>query len=377
MSQKITFHVPFIAPETQAGVNKVLDSKNLAGNNVHTKSIHQFFSEQFGFMKSFFVHSASLALQMAAILCDLKDGDEVLVPSYSYVTTASSFLMNGSKIVFCDCEPYRPHIEPNSIRQNISSRTKALVVMHYGGISCNMKEIVQIAKEHNLLLIEDCAHAIGSREKSRPLGTYGDISVFSFQQSKNVQCGEGGLLVVNNLKLQDLADLIWNEGTNKSEFDKGNISHYEWVSKGSSYQPSDLMAVTLATQLPYINKINERILFLWNRYYKSLKEVAPNYDYVAVPQMGNSVHGFYIVCESIEQLSKLKQHLNLNGVASHSHYTCLHQSPYWSKIDASTFLPNAEFFAGHLLRLPLYYDLNTESQDQIIDLTKTFFQKKL
>ncbi len=288
----IPFNKPLKLGSESNFIDEVLAHGVLAGNGVYTRKCHLFFEECFGFVSTFLTSSCSQALQIAASLCDLKDGDEVIVPSYGYVTTASSFNVNGARLVFVDSEERRPHICPIDIEQKISSKTKVLVVIHYAGVACDMDRIMKLVDKHNLLLIEDCAQAINVTYDNKYLGSFGDFATFSFHETKNIHCGEGGLLVVNNSSKVEKARQIWQEGTNRYDFETGLTKKYEWVVNGSSYQPSELNAAFLFGQLQKINRVTKERLEKWNLYSSSFKELnstsslQPNILLVIADDMG-------------------------------------------------------------------------------------------
>ena len=379
MKQKIDLKIPFNKP-THVGTEKnlvleAIENESLAGNNDFTKKCHTFFKDSYGFENSFLTHSCSLALEMAASLCNLKPTDEVIVPSYAYVTDASSFIKVETKVVFADSRSESPHISYISIREKITSKTKVLLIVHYAGVSCDMEEILKIVKEFNLILIEDCAQAIHAKYKDTYLGTFGHMSTFSFHETKNIQCGEGGLLVINDSKLLDQAIQIWNEGTNKNHFIKGEVSSYEWTTIGSSYQPSELTASFLYSQLKKVNVISDKRKIKWTFYQRNLKrfEIENKIELPVINDESYNAHIFYIKLKNKNEREKLQLFLRGNDIETTFHFLPLHKSRYWLTFNENETLKNAENWFDCLLRLPLYDSINEEDQKRVIKLITAFF----
>ncbi len=312
---------------------------------------------------------------MAATLCEFGEGDEVIVPSFGYVTTASAFHARGAKVVFADSDPNRPHISAETIKRQLSPKTRALVIIHYAGMACDMEAIMTLVKQHKLILIEDCAHAINAYYQDKPLGSFGHLSTFSFHETKNIHCGEGGLLVVNTPEWVSKAENAWQEGTNRTEFKKGLTDKYEWVSLGSSYQPSELSAAFLYAQLEHLEQIHRQRLSLWSGFYDALKPLEEA-GFIYLPLVndpGYNGHIFYLQCRSKAERDALIHYLTKNGIMAIFHYLPLHLSPYWLSQHTARQLPYAKAWSDRILRLPLYYSLNTDNQQYITDQTKRFF----
>ena len=376
----IPFNKPIVTGTEENLISKVINNGTFGGNNYYTEKCHDFFRNNYGFKNSFLTHSCSLALEIAAILCDLSPRDEVIIPSYAYVTDASSFVKTGAKVVFADSEETSPNISPISIREKINSKTKVLVIVHYASIACDMSEILNIVEEFNLILVEDCAQGIHAKYKNKFLGSFGHISTFSFHETKNIQCGEGGLLVINDLGLLEKSSQIWNEGTNKKDFIDGKVSSYEWTTLGSSYQPSEITAAFLYSQLTQIEKITERRKNKWQFYYKELIHLEKENKIILQKKDSNSsfnAHIFYIKLNSKNEREKLQQYLKYKKISATFHFLPLHKSNYWlNKENNDLTLTNAENWSDCLIRLPLYDSIKLTQQTIVIDSLLSFFNQK-
>lgn len=379
IKQKVS--IPFNFPNTTGHeillIHEVIKNGKFSGNKDYSKSCQQFFQETFDFGPSFLTNSCSKALEIAAQLCNLTSNDEVIVPSYAYVTDASAFAKTGSKVIFADSKKTSPHIDPNSIIKKITENTKVLLIIHYGGIPCDMDAILKIAKDHNLILIEDCAQAIQLKYKNDYVGSFGDFSTFSFHETKNIHCGEGGMLVVNNKEFLKEARRIWQEGTDKHEYENGEKTAYEWVNLGSSYQPPEISAAFLFAQLQEIDSITEKRKMLWVNYYNGLSSLVkfcyPNLD---ITQKDFNGHVFYLELHSIQQRDSLINYLKNRGVQSSFHYIPLHTSSYWLNKNPKVKIENAEYWHDSIVRLPIYNDLSYVDQKLIIELVIQFFQEQ-
>ena len=350
----------------------------ISGNGYYTQQCHKYFKEYMGFRNCLLTSSCTDALEMAAILIDIMPGDEVIIPSYTFVSTANAFVLRGAKIVFADSYPDNPNIDASTLSSLITPNTKAIVVVHYAGVACDMDRVMNLAKEHNLYVIEDAAQAIDSFYKGKPLGSIGHLAAFSFHETKNIISGEGGMLVVNDEHFDQRAEIIWEKGTNRSAFFRGEVDKYSWVDVGSSFLPSDVTAAFLYAQLENIEKIQTRRKKLWNAYYEGLKGLEEEglLQLPKVPEYATfNGHLFYIVCSSMEERSSIISFLKGYNIHPVFHYLSLHKSPYYSKENESHVLRNCDNFADRLLRLPLYYELDRENQDRIISLISTFIKK--
>ena len=372
-------NIPFNKPhltgkETHYIYQAVADGK-LSGNGVFTKKCQQFFEERYGFKKCLLTTSCTDALEMAAILCDIQPGDEVIVPSYTFVSSALAFVRAGAKIVFADSMKENPNIDTENIEALITPRTKAIVPVHYAGVACDMDRIMEIATRHNILVVEDAAQAIDSYYKGRPLGSIGHLSAFSFHETKNIIAGEGGMLCINDERFIRRAEIIWEKGTNRAEFFRGEVNKYGWVDTGSSFLPSEVIAAFLWAQLEHMDDIQARRKHLWELYYTHLSPLAssPN-SLIALPSLPeyatNNAHMFYLVCNNLEQRTALIKRLKDNGVLAVFHYLSLHSSPYYTDKHDGRELLECDRYADCLVRLPMYYDLKDEEVIEICDIIK-------
>lgn len=349
----------------------VVDNHKISGNGEFTKKCQRFFEEKYGFRKCLLTTSCTDALEMAAILCDIQPGDEVIVPSYTFVSSALAFVRAGAKIVFSDSMERNPNIDAERIEDLITPRTKAIVPVHYAGVACDMDRIMEIADRHGLLVVEDAAQAIDSYYKGRPLGSIGHFAAFSFHETKNIISGEGGLLVINDERFIRRAEIIWEKGTNRAEFFRGEVNKYGWCDTGSSFLPSEVIAAFLWAQLEQIDQIQEKRKSLWVHYYKSLEPCADAgcFRLPDVPDFAtNNAHMFYLVCNSLAERTALIKRLKENDVQAVFHYLSLHSSPYYLDKHDGRELPNCDRFADCLVRLPMYYDLNEDQIEAICEL---------
>jgi dTDP-4-amino-4,6-dideoxygalactose transaminase len=334
--------------------------------------------KKYGFNKVFLSNSCTVALEMAAVLADVKTGDEVIMPSFTYVSTANAFALRGAKIIFADSRADHPNIDENIIEKLVTEKTKVIVVMHYAGVACNMQKIMSIAAKHNLLVIEDAAQCIDSFYKNKPLGSIGNIGCFSFHETKNIQCGEGGFMVVNDPALIDRTEVIRNKGTNRTSFIKGEVSKYQWVDIGFSSLPGRITAAFLHHQIGKIDEVQKKRKILWEHYYKRLNILSswgvmlPRvFDYAS-----NNAHIFYFTCVSYSERNELISFLNSKKIHAVFHYQALHRSEYYLKSNKNMSLPNAEKYSDCLIRIPLFFDLTMEEVDLISDSIIDFYNKK-
>jgi dTDP-4-amino-4,6-dideoxygalactose transaminase len=342
-----------------------------------TQKCHSFFEERYGYKRVLLTTSCTDALEMSAILADIKPGDEVIIPSFTFVSTALAFVRQGAKIVFADSNSQNPNIDVAQIEELITPRTKVIVPVHYAGIACDMDPIMDLARKNNLLVIEDAAQAIDSFYKGIPLGSIGQMSTFSFHETKNINSGEGGMLAINDSKFMKRAEIIWEKGTNRSEFFRGEVNKYGWVDIGSSFLPSDIIAAYLFAQLENLDPIQTKRKNLWNAYYHGLEDICNRYD-VRLPVIPdyatNNGHMFYLVCSSLQQRTALIEHLKNDNIHAVFHYLSLNNSPYYhDKHDGRT-LVNSDKYTDQLVRLPFYYELSLTDVERIIDSIKRFFK---
>ena len=373
----IPFNKPHLTGKEAHYMYQAVAEGKLSGNGAFTKKCQHFFEERYGFKKCLLPTSCTDALEMAAILCDIQPGDEVIVPSYTFVSSALAFVRAGAKIIFADSMEENPNIDAELIEALITPRTKVIVPVHYAGVACDMDRIMEIAEKHNLIVVEDAAQAIDSYYKGRPLGSIGHLSAFSFHETKNIISGEGGMLCINNERFIRRAEIIWEKGTNRAEFFRGEVNKYGWVDTGSSFLPSEVIAAFLWAQLEQLDDIQSRRKHLWDLYYSCLTPLAlsPN-SLIALPGLPeyatNNAHMFYLVCNNLEERTKLIKHLKDNGILAVFHYLSLHSSPYYQDKHDGRALPECDRYADCLVRLPMYYELKDEGIFEMCKLINNY-----
>lgn len=367
----IPFNKPFLTGQETYYIIDAVNSGKISGNGNYTQKCHQLFRDKYSFKKVLLTTSCTDALEMAAMLTDIQPGDEVIVPSYTFVSSALAFIRQGATIVFADSYAANPNIDAAQIKALITPKTKALVVVHYAGVACDMDCIMELAHKHHLFVIEDAAQAIDSFYKGRPLGSIGHLGCFSFHETKNIQCGEGGMLAINDESMAKRAEIIWEKGTNRAEFFRGEINKYGWVDTGSSFLPSEVTAAFLYAQLENIDKIQQKRKELWDSYYQLLKPLAQkgHFQLPSIPGYAtNNAHMLYIVCNSLEDRSKIIEKTKKAGVLTVFHYLSLHQSDFYASKHDGRVLPNADCFSNRLLRLPFYYELTMQQVELTTNL---------
>lgn len=377
MKNHIAFNKPYLTGKEISYIKDAVSIKgHISGNGYYTKKCQHFFEEKYSFKKTLLTTSCTDALEMCAILLNIKEGDEIIMPSYTFVSTANAFVLRGAKIIFADSKKDNPNIDETKIPSLITKRTKAIVVVHYAGVACNMDVIMDIANEHNLFVVEDAAQAIDSYYKNKPLGSIGHLGTFSFHETKNIQCGEGGLLAINDLQFKERAEIIWEKGTNRSAFFRGEIDKYGWVDVGSSFLPSDINAAFLWAQLEQLEKIQEKRKLIWNSYHRGLQKLK-KYG-ILLPEIPsyatNNAHMYYFVCNTVEERTALISYLKSLNVNSVFHYLSLHQSPFFKKKYKSKALINADLYSEKLVRLPLFYELTPTELNKIINSILDFYE---
>ncbi len=365
----IPFNLPLFTGREKQYTSEVIKKRKFSGDGVFTQKCNLYLERYLKCKKALLTTSGTHALEMAALLIDIKKGDEVIMPSFTFVSTANAFVLQGAKIVFVDIRPDTMNIDESLIEKAISSKTKAIVVVHYGGISCEMDQIMRIAKRHKLFVVEDAAHAIISKYKNKYLGTIGDIGCISFHETKNITCGEGGAVFLNHKSFTERAEIIREKGTNRSKFYRGEIDKYTWVDIGSSYLPSEISAAFLYAQLQEVKKITKYRLALWNLYYKTLKNLEENgFIQLSVIPKGcvHNGHLFYIKTKNLQERSKLISFLKLKGIMAVFHYIPLHSSAagkLFGCFRGKDVFTTKE--SEKILRLPMFYDLK-EPQVKLI-----------
>lgn len=375
-------NIPFNKPhltgkEAHYMYEAVYDGK-LSGNGKFTKRCQQFLERRYGFKKCLLTTSCTDALEMCAILCDVGPGDEVIVPSYTFVSSALAFVRAGAKIVFADSMSLNPNIDAERIEALVTPRTKVIVPVHYAGVACDMDAIMDIAVRHNLIVVEDAAQAIDSFYKGRSLGSIGHLAAFSFHETKNIISGEGGCLCINDERFIRRAEIIWEKGTNRAEFFRGEVNKYGWVDTGSSFLPSEVISAFLWAQLESIDEIQTRRKYLWNEYCRLLKPEAERgmFTLPDIPEYAtNNAHMFYLVCRSLDERTGLIAYLKEHGILAPFHYLSLHKSEYYIKhFSERPDLPNADRYTDTLVRLPMFYELTMEQVDCIVNCIRDFYK---
>ena len=374
---RIHFNQPFLTgKEAHYIYQAVYGEGKLSGNGKFTRLSHSFFEKKYGFRKCLLTCSCTDALEMASILCNIQPGDEVIMPSYTFVSTANAFVLRGANIIFADSEKERPNIDAEKIESLITDKTKVIVPVHYAGMACDMDKIMALAKKYNLFVVEDAAQAIDSYYKGKPLGGIGHLATFSFHETKNIISGEGGMLVVNDEKLVKRAEIIWEKGTNRAAFYRGEVDKYGWVDVGSSYLPSELVAAFLFAQLENLEQIQKRRIEIWNRYYNSL-EILEKKGICEMPKVAsyatNNAHMFYLVFKNADDRNNLMDSLKSKGILTVFHYLSLHKSPFYESKHDGRELPLSDFYTENLLRLPMYFSLSESEQKEVIDSILSFF----
>ncbi len=340
-----------------------------------TRNCEQFFEQKFGFGKTLLTPSCTHALEMAALLLNIQPGDEVIMPSYTFVSTANAFALRGAKIVFADSCADHPNIDANEVTKLVTPKTKAIVVVHYGGVGCDMDALSSIALKNGIHIVEDAAHGFYAAHNEKYLGTFGSIGTMSFHETKNVSCGEGGLITINDKSLQQRAEIIREKGTNRKAFSRMETDHYSWVDIGSSYLMSEFSAAILAAQLEKAEAVTLKRTVLCARYNEKLQPLAQDGLLGLSPHISGNGHLFYITCKSLEERTALTKHLSVKGIDAVFHYLSLHSSPYFSKQHDGRELPNSDRFMYCLLRLPMYYDLEIADVDRVCDAISSFYKR--
>ena len=367
---KVPFNKPYLTGKEAHYMYQAVYGGKLSGNGIFTKKCQEYFEKQYGFKKSLLTTSCTDALEMCAILADIQPGDEVIVPSYTFVSTALAFVRQGAKIVFADSCPDNPNIDTTRIEELITPKTKAIVPVHYAGVACDMDPIMDLARKYNLLVIEDAAQAIDSYYKGKPLGSIGHLAAFSFHETKNIISGEGGMLAINDERFIRRAEIIWEKGTNRAEFFRGEVNKYGWVDTGSSFLPSEVIAAFLWAQLENLEAIQQRRKAIWNRYNDAL--LAADLSKISLPNIPNyatnNAHMYYLVCQSLEQRTELIKRLKENEILAVFHYLALHNSEYYRDKHDGRNLNNTDRFADCLVRLPMFYELTNAQIDKIVQI---------
>ncbi|WP_029233396.1 dTDP-4-amino-4,6-dideoxygalactose transaminase [Butyrivibrio sp. VCB2006] len=376
----INFNVPPVVGGEVEFIEDAIKDRKICGDGKYTKLCNQWFKEHTNAGGVLMTTSCTHATELAALLCDIQPGDEVIMPSYTFVSTADAFVLRGAKVVFVDIRPDTMNIDENLIEEAITDRTRAIVPVHYAGVSCEMDRIMDIARKHNLFVVEDAAQGVMSEYKGQALGTIGDIGCYSFHETKNLSMGEGGAILIKDKDKLELAEIIREKGTNRSKFFRGQIDKYTWVEAGSSYLPSELNCAYLWAQLLKADEIFSNRMAIWDRYYEELKPLE-NKGIISLPfvptNCKHNAHMFYIKSKDLYERTELISYLKENGVMAVFHYIPLHSAPAGKKY--GVFHGEDKFTtkeSERLLRLPLYYGMNYEDQSKVIELVKLFYSRK-
>lgn len=372
----INFNKPYLTGDETRYIEDAVASGKISGNGKYTQLCQNFFEKKYGFGKCLLTTSCTDALEMAAILINIGPGDEVIIPSYTFVSTANAFVLRGAKIIFADSGVDNPNIDVNKLESLVTSKTKAIVPVHYAGIACDMDVIMEIASRYNLFVIEDAAQAVdsfytGKDGIKKALGSIGHLAAFSFHETKNIISGEGGMLAVNDSQFFERAEIIWEKGTNRSAFFRGEIDKYGWVDIGSSFLPSEVIAAFLWAQIEHLEQIQKKRKKIWNQYYNGLKNSSVKYGF-RLPQIPNyatnNAHMFYLVFESSKKRDNCIATLKNNKIHSVFHYLSLHKSPYFIDKHEGEDLKFSNYYSDTLLRLPFYYELSPKEIEHIINV---------
>ncbi len=373
----IPFNKPFLTGKETDYITQAVQSGKISGNGMFTQKCHEFFQNRYGIKKCLLTTSCTDALEMCAMLIDCKPGDEVIVPSYTFVSSALAFVRQGAKVVFADSQVDSPNIDVARLEELVNIKTKAIVVVHYAGIAVDMDAVMQLANRHNLVVIEDAAQSIDSYYKNNPLGSIGHLATFSFHETKNVISGEGGMLAINDEQYIKRSEIIWEKGTNRASFFRGEVNKYSWVDTGSSFLPSEVIAAFLYAQLEQLDKIQIRRKQIWSKYHDGLLAQANlgSFKLPVIPNYAtNNAHMFYLVCNNLQDRTNLIEHLKNDGIWSVFHYLSLHKSDYYKDKHDGRGLANADKFESCLVRLPFYFELTDEQLDKIIQSVISFYK---
>ena len=374
----ISFNVPPYCGKEDEYVIEAIRNHKICGDGEFTKKCSKWLEENTGTEKALLTTSCTHATEMAALLCDIKPGDEIIMPSYTFVSTADAFVLRGAKVVFVDIRPDTMNIDEKKIEAAITKKTKAIVPVHYAGVACEMDTIMNIARRYNLFVIEDAAQGVMSKYKGKALGTIGDYGCYSFHETKNYSMGEGGALLIKNADMIENAEILREKGTNRSKFFRGQIDKYTWVNYGSSYLPSELNAAYLWAELEMADIINEDRLRSWNHYYDGLQYLAENgkIDLPCIPkECEHNAHMFYIKAKDLDERTKLISYMKEHGIGCVFHYIPLHSAPAgrrFGRFCGEDIYTTKE--SERLMRLPMYYGLKLEDIDRVIETIEKFYK---
>lgn len=370
----IPFNKPYFSGRELKYIGEVCRSTTMSGNGDFTKKCQHYFEERYCFKKCLLTTSGTDALEMCAMLCNLNPGDEVIVPSYTFVSTALAFLREGAKVVFADSSKETPNCEAANIESLITPKTKVIAVVHYAGVACDMDAIMGLAEKYHLLVVEDAAHSIDSFYKGKPLGGIGHLGAFSFHETKNISSGEGGMIAINDERFIRRSEIIWEKGTNRAEFYRGMVNKYGWCDMGSSFLPSEFNAAYLWAQLEQLDDIQGKRKHIWQMYDDGLRgKIDPAIKLVDIPNYAtNNGHMYYMVCPSLDYRTKLMSYLKEKGIQTTFHYLPLHSSEYYKGKHDGRVLANCDRYADCLVRLPLFYELKDDDVKYIVESILSF-----
>ncbi|MDA3926947.1 MAG: dTDP-4-amino-4,6-dideoxygalactose transaminase [Kiritimatiellae bacterium] len=378
MKFKTPFNKPFVISKELDYITQAVQNGHLSGNGIFTRKCHAWMENKFEANKVLLTHSCTAALEMAAILADVQPGDEVILPSYTFVSTANAFVLRGAVLVWCDIRSDTLNIDESKIEALITPRTKVIIPVHYAGVACEMDIIMKIAAQYNLLVIEDAAQAVNAKYNNSYLGTIGHMGCYSFHETKNLISGEGGAILINDDKFVERAEIIWEKGTDRSKYFRGEVDKYSWMDIGSSFLPSELVAAFLYAQLEEADKINDKRLSIWNAYYVKLKPLADagKLRLPIVPDYcGHNAHMFYILLPNVDQRDDLIKFLEKQGITSVFHYIPLHTAPMGRQVQPVVpELPVTDNLSSRLLRLPMFYELNQIQVSKICNFIYEFVE---
>lgn len=374
----IPFNKPYLTGNELQYIADAVASGKISGNGKYTNLCQQFFQKKYGFKKALLTSSCTDALEMAAILANIQEGDEVIIPSYTFVSTALAFIRQGAKIVFADSYDNHPNIDATKIEPLITPKTKAIVPVHYAGVACDMDLIMDLANKYNLIVIEDAAQAIDNYYFAKDgikksLGSIGHLAAFSFHETKNIIAGEGGMLTINDERFIERAEIIWEKGTNRSQFFRGEVDKYGWVDTGSSFLPSEITAAFLWAQIENMEIIQARRKHLWDYYYGKMQLISKDIQITLtqIPEFStNNAHMFYICFDNLEKRTHYIKKLKENNILAVFHYISLHSSEYYVDKHDGRLLVNSDKFTDTLLRLPLFFELTEKDINKIVDCFK-------